>query len=88
MRWFASAAGPRFEVEDHGMGIPAQHLTRITERFYRVDLSGSRARGGTGLGLAIVKHVLKRHGATLGVRSELNKGSLFFCVFPQMPKTA
>ena len=65
------------------MGIPAQHLTRITERFYRVDLSGSRARGGTGLGLAIVKHVLKRHDATLGVQSELNKGSLFFCVFPQ-----
>jgi two-component system phosphate regulon sensor histidine kinase PhoR len=83
VRWFATDAGPRFEVEDHGMGIPAQHLTRITERFYRVDLSGSRARGGTGLGLAIVKHVLKRHDATLGVQSELNKGSLFYCVFPQ-----
>jgi two-component system phosphate regulon sensor histidine kinase PhoR len=83
VRWFATEAGPRFEVEDHGMGIPAQHLTRITERFYRVDLSGSRARGGTGLGLAIVKHVLKRHDATLGVQSELNKGSLFFCIFPQ-----
>ena len=82
VRWFATDAGPRFEVEDHGMGIPAQHLSRITERFYRVDLSGSRARGGTGLGLAIVKHVLKRHDATLGVQSELNKGSLFFCVFP------
>jgi two-component system phosphate regulon sensor histidine kinase PhoR len=83
VRWFATQAGPRFEVEDHGMGIPAQHLTRITERFYRVDLSGSRARGGTGLGLAIVKHVLKRHDATLGVQSELNRGSLFYCVFPQ-----
>ena len=83
VRWFVTDAGPRFEVEDHGMGIPAHHLTRITERFYRVDLSGSRARGGTGLGLAIVKHVLKRHDATLGVQSELNKGSLFFCVFPQ-----
>ena len=83
VRWFATPAGPRFEVEDHGMGIPSQHLTRITERFYRVDLSGSRARGGTGLGLAIVKHVLKRHDATLGVQSELNKGSLFFCVFPR-----
>jgi len=88
VRWFATEAGPRFEVEDHGMGIPAQHLTRITERFYRVDLSGSRARGGTGLGLAIVKHVLKRHDATLGVQSELNKGSLFFCVFPQNSDTA
>jgi two-component system phosphate regulon sensor histidine kinase PhoR len=83
VRWFATDAGPRFEVEDHGMGIPAQHLSRITERFYRVDLSSSRARGGTGLGLAIVKHVLKRHDATLGVCSELNKGSLFYCVFPQ-----
>jgi two-component system phosphate regulon sensor histidine kinase PhoR len=87
IRWFATPDGPRFEVEDHGMGIPAQHLTRITERFYRVDLSGSRARGGTGLGLAIVKHVLKRHDATLGVQSELNKGSLFFCVFPQHAAT-
>ena len=81
VRWYRGTTGPHFEVEDHGMGIPAQHLTRITERFYRVDLSGSRARGGTGLGLAIVKHVLKRHDATLGVRSELNKGSLFFCDF-------
>lgn len=87
VRWYATDAGPRFEVEDHGMGIPAQHLTRITERFYRVDLSGSRARGGTGLGLAIVKHVLKRHDATLGVQSELNKGSLFYCVFPKSAVT-
>ncbi len=87
VRWYTTGAGPRFEVEDHGMGIPAQHLTRITERFYRVDLSGSRARGGTGLGLAIVKHVLKRHDATLGVESELNKGSLFYCVFPQSAVT-
>lgn len=88
VRWFETDEGLRFEVQDHGMGIPAHHLTRITERFYRVDLSGSRARGGTGLGLAIVKHVLKRHDATLGVQSELNKGSLFFCVFPQSAVTA
>ncbi len=88
VRWFATDEGLRFEVQDHGMGIPAHHLTRITERFYRVDLSGSRARGGTGLGLAIVKHVLKRHDATLGVQSELNKGSLFFCVFPHSAVTA
>ncbi len=83
VRWQRSEAGPRFEVEDHGTGIPTQHLTRITERFYRVDLSGSRARGGTGLGLAIVKHVLIRHHATLGVESELHKGSRFCCIFPQ-----
>jgi len=82
VRWFATEGGAHFEVEDDGMGIPEQHLSRITERFYRVDLSGSRARGGTGLGLAIVKHVLIRHGATLGVRSELNKGSVFSCDFP------
>ena len=82
VRWFATEAGAHFEVEDHGMGIAGQHLSRITERFYRVDLSGSRARGGTGLGLAIVKHVLIRHSATLGVRSELNQGSVFFCDFP------
>ena len=82
VRWFATEGGAHFEVEDDGMGIPEQHLSRITERFYRVDLSGSRARGGTGLGLAIVKHVLIRHGATLGVRSELNKGSVLSCDFP------
>ncbi len=88
VRWCRSAKGPHFEVQDHGMGIPAHHLSRITERFYRVDLSGSRARGGTGLGLAIVKHVLKRHDATLGVCSELNKGSLFFCDFSDEVSTA
>jgi two-component system phosphate regulon sensor histidine kinase PhoR len=88
VRWYATEGGAHFEVEDHGMGVPEQHLHRITERFYRVDLSGSRARGGTGLGLAIVKHVLIRHGATLGVRSELNKGSIFFCDFPAQTSTA
>jgi two-component system phosphate regulon sensor histidine kinase PhoR len=82
VRWFSTPAGPRFEVADHGIGVPLEHLNRITERFYRVDLPGSRARGGTGLGLAIVKHVLKRHDASIGIESELGKGSLFFCVFP------
>jgi two-component system, OmpR family, phosphate regulon sensor histidine kinase PhoR len=82
IRWYTTPAGPRFEVSDHGVGIPLEHLNRITERFYRVDLPGSRARGGTGLGLAIVKHVLKRHDATLGISSEPGKGSVFSCVFP------
>jgi two-component system, OmpR family, phosphate regulon sensor histidine kinase PhoR len=82
IRWYSTPAGPRFEVSDHGIGIPLEHLNRITERFYRVDLSGSRARGGTGLGLAIVKHVLKRHDATLDISSEPGKGSVFSCVFP------
>ncbi len=82
VRWFRDGAVARFEVRDEGVGIPAEHLSRITERFYRVDLAGSRVRGGTGLGLAIAKHVLRRHGATLGVESQLGKGSVFSCTFP------
>lgn len=81
VRWYASARGRRFEVEDRGMGIAPEHLTRITERFYRIDLAGARVRGGTGLGLAIVKHVLRRHRSVLQVESELARGSLFYCVF-------
>jgi two-component system phosphate regulon sensor histidine kinase PhoR len=80
--WTEVPDGARFAVEDHGMGIPKEHISRITERFYRVDLAQSRVRGGTGLGLAIVKHVLKRHNTFLQVESELGKGSTFFCVFP------
>ena len=81
VRWLRSASGPRFEVQDRGVGIAPEHLSRITERFYRIDLAGARVRGGTGLGLAIVKHVLRRHGSVLQVKSELTRGSLFFCVF-------
>lgn len=81
VRWFRSSDGARFEVEDHGLGIAPEHLSRITERFYRIDLAGARVRGGTGLGLAIVKHILRRHNTRLQVESELGKGSLFFCVF-------
>jgi two-component system phosphate regulon sensor histidine kinase PhoR len=69
--------GAAFEVIDTGIGIAAEHLPRLTERFYRVDRSRSRATGGTGLGLAIVKHVLLRHQATLAIESELGKGSTF-----------
>ena len=82
VRWQRTADGPRFAVEDEGMGIPEEHLSRLTERFYRVDLAGSRSRGGTGLGLAIVKHVLRRHETGLEVHSELGRGSSFQCVFP------
>ena len=81
VRWFKSGEGARFEVEDQGLGIAPEHLSRITERFYRIDLAGARVRGGTGLGLAIVKHILRRHNTHLQVKSELGKGSLFFCVF-------
>lgn len=71
-----------FEVRDSGPGIAAEHLPRLTERFYRVDRSRSRESGGTGLGLAIVKHVMQRHGGSLSIASELGKGSCFRLVFP------
>ena len=79
--WSSSGGGALFEVRDQGMGIPPEHLSRLTERFYRVDLAGSRVRGGTGLGLAIVKHVLKRHNTQLQVESEVGAGSRFYCRF-------
>jgi two-component system phosphate regulon sensor histidine kinase PhoR len=71
----------RLAVIDSGQGIPAQHLPRITERFYRVSNSRSRETGGTGLGLSIVKHVLNLHQAHLEIRSEVGAGSEFACVF-------
>ena len=80
--WKQEADGARLSVVDTGVGIAAEHLPRLTERFYRVDKSRSRDSGGTGLGLAIVKHVLQRHGASLDVESEPGKGSLFSCWFP------
>jgi len=69
-------------VTDTGEGIAAEHIPRLTERFYRVDRSRSRETGGTGLGLAIVKHVLTRHGARLDIQSTPGKGSTFSAVFP------
>lgn len=71
-----------FSVSDTGIGIEPQHLGRLTERFYRVDSSRSRATGGTGLGLSIVKHILTRHQARLEIESEYGKGSVFSAVFP------
>jgi two-component system phosphate regulon sensor histidine kinase PhoR len=71
-----------FSVADTGIGIAAEHIPRLTERFYRVDRGRSRETGGTGLGLAIVKHVLLRHQATLEIKSELGAGSEFKIVFP------
>jgi two-component system phosphate regulon sensor histidine kinase PhoR len=70
-----------FSVTDNGYGIAAQHLERLTQRFYRVDTDRSRERGGTGLGLAIVKHVLQRHSAELQIESQEDEGSVFRCVF-------
>src|ERR1700729_547953 len=83
MRWWADEEGAHFSVIDSGIGIPAEHIPRLTERFYRVDAGRSRGQGGSGLGLAIVKHALQRHGGWLDVQSEEGKGSHFPCHFPQ-----
>jgi len=71
-----------FSVRDSGPGIAAEHISRLTERFYRVDRSRSRETGGTGLGLAIVKHVVQRHGAELRIDSRPGAGSTFAILFP------
>ncbi|MFO1434876.1 MAG: phosphate regulon sensor histidine kinase PhoR [Gammaproteobacteria bacterium] len=81
IRWYGDEDGAHFAVEDNGIGIPEQHLARVTERFYRVDAGRSRNSGGTGLGLSIVKHVLNRHDAKLHIESTPGKGSLFRCDF-------
>ena len=70
-------------VGDTGEGIPQQHLSRIFERFYRVDKSRSREKGGTGLGLAIVKHILEGHGSHAEVESKIGKGSVFSFKLPR-----
>ena len=80
--WRRAGAEARFSVRDSGIGIAAQHIPRLTERFYRVDRSRSRETGGTGLGLAIVKHVLNRHQGWLEIASEPGRGSTFSAVFP------
>jgi len=82
LRWAERGEQPVFSVQDSGIGIAAQHIPRLTERFYRVDRSRSRETGGTGLGLAIVKHVAMRHQAKIEVMSEEGKGSTFALVFP------
>jgi two-component system phosphate regulon sensor histidine kinase PhoR len=69
-------------VRDFGPGIAAEHLPRLTERFYRVDAETSRAEGGTGLGLAIVKHILARHRGRLAIESELGRGATFTVRIP------
>lgn len=80
--WRRVNGGGEFAVEDNGIGIDAQHIPRLTERFYRVDRGRSRETGGTGLGLAIVKHILSRHQAELRIESEPGKGSRFSARFP------
>jgi two-component system, OmpR family, phosphate regulon sensor histidine kinase PhoR len=80
--WRANGNGAELEVSDTGIGIGEDQIPRITERFYRVDPSRSRATGGTGLGLAIVKHALHRHNGTLTIESTEGQGSTFSCRFP------
>ena len=82
IRWYTDGGKLRLSVADTGEGIPARHLSRLTERFYRVDRARSRQSGGTGLGLAIVKHVVQRHGGELRISSVEGKGSVFECEFP------
>ncbi len=74
--------GARVRVRDFGPGIAPEHLPRLTERFYRVDVSESRAQGGTGLGLALVKHILNRHGGRLTIESVLGRGATFTAHLP------
>jgi two-component system sensor histidine kinase SenX3 len=76
------------EVEDHGIGIPADSLDRIFERFYRVDRARSRGTGGTGLGLSIVRHVATNHGGEVNVRSREGEGSVFILSIPRVRATS
>jgi two-component system phosphate regulon sensor histidine kinase PhoR len=82
LTWQRGEDDLRFSVQDSGIGIDPQHISRLTERFYRVDKSRSRETQGTGLGLAIVKHVLARHGGRLQIESEPGRGSRFIAVLP------
>jgi two-component system, OmpR family, phosphate regulon sensor histidine kinase PhoR len=82
IRWWTDTEGGHLAVQDTGIGIPAEHIPRLTERFYRVDKGRSRKTGGSGLGLSIVKHALQRHGGWLAVDSVEGRGSTFTCHFP------
>jgi two-component system phosphate regulon sensor histidine kinase PhoR len=82
LAWRVVDGSGEYSVTDDGIGIDAQHIPRLTERFYRVDRGRSRETGGTGLGLAIVKHVLERHQATLQIDSQPGQGSCFTVRFP------
>ncbi|MCE9678103.1 phosphate regulon sensor histidine kinase PhoR [Shewanella sp. AS1] len=81
--WKRVALGAQFSVTDTGEGIAPQHLTRLTERFYRVDSARSRQSGGSGLGLAITKHALSHHQSDLNIVSRLGRGSCFSFIIPK-----
>jgi two-component system phosphate regulon sensor histidine kinase PhoR len=78
----------RVSVRDHGPGIAAEHLPRLTERFYRADVGESRAQGGTGLGLALVKHILNRHHGRLSIDSKVGEGATFTVSLPMTTDAA
>jgi two-component system phosphate regulon sensor histidine kinase PhoR len=80
-----SEEGVQFYVRDFGSGISSEHLSRLFERFYRVDKARSRESGGTGLGLAIAKHVVRAHSGTIRAESELNHGATFYFTLPRQP---
>lgn len=79
--WSLTKEGVKFAVKDDGDGIEQRHLSRLTERFYRVDKARSRKTGGSGLGLSIVKHVLNHHNSQLQITSVVGEGSVFFFNF-------
>jgi len=81
VKWQLNKDAARFSVKDNGDGIASKDITRITERFYRVDKARSRKTGGSGLGLSIVKHVLTHHNSSLKISSAVGVGSDFSCEF-------
>ena len=81
--WQHAPHGAQFSVEDSGPGIAAEHIPRLTERFYRVDKARSRQTGGSGLGLAIVKHALNHHDSRLDIDSQPGKGTRFSFLLPE-----
>ncbi|MGK9175268.1 phosphate regulon sensor histidine kinase PhoR [Yokenella regensburgei] len=83
VRWHRVAQGAQFSVEDTGPGIAAEHIPRLTERFYRVDKARSRQTGGSGLGLAIVKHAVSHHDSKLAIESTPGKGTRFSFTLPE-----
>lgn len=83
IHWQLTPEGAQFQIKDNGRGIAAEHLPRLTERFYRVDDARSRETGGNGLGLAIVKHTLNHHDSYLDIVSKIGIGTNFSFILPQ-----
>ena len=83
INWSVSKGQGILSVTDSGIGISKEHLTKITDRFYRVDTDRSRNSGGTGLGLAIVKNIMDHHNGSIEIKSDTSKGSTFSLVFPK-----